>query len=110
MCAISKIKRAHTAIYTRAVPNRDSILSMAAAYKLDDWGVGYRVPVGSWISVLQVVQTTSGVHPASYPVGTGDSSQGVKRPWSEADHSPPTSAEVKKIWIYTSTPPYTFMA
>jgi hypothetical protein len=28
----------------------------------------------------------------------------------EADHSPPTSAEVKKIWIYTSTPPYAFMA
>jgi hypothetical protein len=32
--------------------------------------------------------------------------------WSEreADHSPSTSAEVKKTWIYTSTPPYTFMA
>jgi hypothetical protein len=28
----------------------------------------------------------------------------------EADHSPPISAEVKKIWIYTSTPPYAFMA
>jgi hypothetical protein len=28
----------------------------------------------------------------------------------EADHSPPTSAEVKKMWIYTSTPPYAFMA
>jgi hypothetical protein len=24
--------------------------------------------------------------------------------------SPPTSAEVKKTWIYTSTPPYVFMA
>jgi hypothetical protein len=28
----------------------------------------------------------------------------------EADHSPPTSAEVKKMWIYTPTPPYVFMA
>jgi hypothetical protein len=28
----------------------------------------------------------------------------------EADHSPPTSAQVKKMWIYTSTPPYAFMA
>jgi hypothetical protein len=27
-----------------------------------------------------------------------------------ADHSPPTSAEVKKMWIYTSAPPYAFMA
>jgi hypothetical protein len=33
---------------------------------------------------------------------------GVKRPGREADHSPP-SAEVKKMWIYTSTPPYAFM-
>jgi hypothetical protein len=28
----------------------------------------------------------------------------------EADHSTPASAEVKKTWIYTSTPPYAFMA
>jgi hypothetical protein len=34
----------------------------------------------------------------------------VKRPGREADHSPPTSAEVKKMWIYASTPPYAFMA
>jgi hypothetical protein len=30
---------------------------------------------------------------------------GVKRPGREADHSPPASAEVKKMWFYTSTPP-----
>jgi hypothetical protein len=30
----------------------------------------------------------------------------VKRQGLEADHSRPTSAEVKKMWIYTSTPPY----
>jgi hypothetical protein len=36
-------------------------------------------------------------------------SSGVKRPGREADHSPPASAEVKKMWIYTSTPPYAFM-
>jgi hypothetical protein len=35
---------------------------------------------------------------------------GVKRQGREADHSPPTSAEVKKMWIYTSTPLYVFMA
>jgi hypothetical protein len=31
---------------------------------------------------------------------------GVKRPGREADHSPVTSAEVKKMWIYASTLPY----
>jgi hypothetical protein len=35
----------------------------------------------------------------------GALSPGLKRPWRVADHSPPTSAEVKKTWIYTSTPP-----
>jgi hypothetical protein len=35
---------------------------------------------------------------------------GLERLGREADHLPPTSAAVKKIRIYTSTPPYTFMA
>jgi hypothetical protein len=39
----------------------------------------------------------------------GALSPGVKRPGREADRSPPTSAEVKKTWVYTSTPPYAFM-
>jgi hypothetical protein len=43
-------------------------------------------------------------------MGTGSSFPGVKRPGREVDHSPPTTAEVKKMWIYTSTPPYAFMA
>jgi hypothetical protein len=39
----------------------------------------------------------------------GALSPGVKRPGREADHLPPTSAEVKKTWVYTSSPPYIFM-
>jgi hypothetical protein len=30
---------------------------------------------------------------------------GVKWPGREADHSPPSSAEVKNAWSHTSTPP-----
>jgi hypothetical protein len=30
---------------------------------------------------------------------------GVKRSGREADHSPPSSAEVKNTWRYTPTPP-----
>jgi hypothetical protein len=37
-------------------------------------------------------------------------SLGVKRPERETDHSPATSAEVKKEWFYTSTSLYVFMA
>jgi hypothetical protein len=40
----------------------------------------------------------------------GALSPGVKWLGYEADHSLPSSAEVKKMWIHTSTPPYTFMA
>jgi hypothetical protein len=35
----------------------------------------------------------------------GASTPGVKQPGREADHSPPSSAEVKNAWSYTSTPP-----
>jgi hypothetical protein len=40
----------------------------------------------------------------------GTLSQEVKRPGREADHSPPTSTELKKTWVYIFTPPYAFMA
>jgi hypothetical protein len=36
-------------------------------------------------------------------------SLGVKRSGREADHSPPSSAEVKNAWSYTFTPKYNFM-
>jgi hypothetical protein len=42
------------------------------------------------------VQTGSGAHPASYPMGTGGPFPGGKaRPGRDADHSHPFSAEVK---------------
>jgi hypothetical protein len=41
-------------------------------------------------------------------MGNGGSFLVVKMPGREADLSPPTSAEVKKMWIYISTPPYAF--
>jgi len=34
----------------------------------------------------------------------GGSYPGAKRPGREADHSTPSSAEVKNVWSYTSTP------
>jgi hypothetical protein len=64
---------------------------------------------GQEFSCLYVVQTGYGVHPTSYLMSTGDLSPGVKRAAREADHSPSASVEVKKMWIYTSTPPYAFM-
>jgi hypothetical protein len=90
--------------------SRDSVARIAAGYGLVDRGAGVRVPVGSRIFISQIVQIGSGVHPTSYTMGTGGTFPGVNRPGREADHLPPTSVEVKKMWIKTSTPPYVFMA
>jgi hypothetical protein len=73
-----------------------------------------RVPAGAGdFSLHHRIQTGSGAHPASYPMGTSGSlpEEGVlKQLGREADHSPPSSAEVKNAWSYTSAPPVPFMA
>jgi len=47
-------------------------------------------------SLCHCVQTGSGAHPASYPVGTRGSFPGGKVAGGGADHSPPSNAEVKE--------------
>jgi hypothetical protein len=81
----------------------DSSVGIATGYGLDNQVVGVRVPVGSRIF-------SSPSHPDWLWGPPNLLSNGYQRPGREADHSPPTSAEVKKIWIYTSIPPYAFMA
>jgi hypothetical protein len=90
--------------------SRDSSVGMAIAYEMEDGGVGVQAPVRQEFSFLHVVQKGSWVHPTFYKRSTGVSFLEVKRPGREADQSPPTSAEVKKMWIYTSPPPHAFMA
>jgi hypothetical protein len=53
-------------------------------------------------SLLQNLQIGSGAQPDSCSLGTGVLSQDVKRLWHEVNHSPPSSAEVKNEWSYTS--------
>jgi hypothetical protein len=72
---------------------------------LDDRGsVSGRCYVGSFSLDLRV-QTGSGAHPASCPVGTRGSYPGGKAAGSWTDHSPLSSAEVKNVWSYISIPP-----
>jgi hypothetical protein len=61
-------------------------------------------------SLYHRVQNVSGAHPASYPMGTGPLSLGIKKPWHEAGHSPASSAEVKKRGAIPPLPQYVFMA
>jgi hypothetical protein len=85
--------------------SRDSVVSIATGYGLDDRWVGFRVPVGSRISSSprrpdQLWDSSNLMKWVSGPL-----SPGVKRLGRETDHSAAASAEVKKMWIYTSTPP-----
>jgi hypothetical protein len=70
--------------------------SIVSDYGLDDRAIEVRSPTGADFSSSSCVQTGSGAHPASYPMGTGGSFPGGEaRPGRDADHSPRSSAEVK---------------
>jgi hypothetical protein len=69
---------------------------------------GYTAEAGDF-SVLHSVQTGSGAHTASCPVGTGGSSF-VGKGGREADQSPVTNAEVKNGGAILPLPHYVFMA
>jgi hypothetical protein len=84
--------------------SRDSTVSITTGYGLDDRGVGVRVPIGSRIFFTSSRPALGPIQPPIQWV-TGALIPEVKRQGREADHSPPTSVEVKKICIYTSTPP-----
>jgi hypothetical protein len=66
-------------MYVLLYKSRDNSVGIATGYGLDDQGVGVRVPVGQEFSVLHAVQADCGVHPTSYPMGTGGSV-----PWGKA--------------------------
>jgi hypothetical protein len=55
-------------------------------------------------SLFRVVDTGSGVSQPPIQWAPGALYPGVKRQGREADHSPPATAEVKKILIHTFTP------
>jgi hypothetical protein len=65
-------------------------------YGLDDRAIGVRSPTGAKdFSSILCVQIGSGAHPASCTIGTGGPFLGGKAwPGRDADHSPPSSAEV----------------
>jgi hypothetical protein len=67
-----------------------------SGYGLDDRAIEVRSPAGAKdFSSNLSVQTGSGAHPASCPMGTvGPFPGGKARSGHDADHSPPSSAEV----------------
>jgi hypothetical protein len=54
--------------------------------------------------IIRSIQAGSGAHPAAYPMGTWGPFPGVKRPERKADHSSPSSADVKNGEVVPSLP------
>jgi hypothetical protein len=76
---------------------------IALGYELDVRGFESRQRLGIF---LYITASRLSLGPTQPPVQwvTGTLPLEVKRPGREADHSPPSSAEVKNAWSYTSTP------
>jgi hypothetical protein len=74
-----------------------SSASTVSCYGVDDRAIEVRSPAeANDFSSILCVQTSSGAHPASCTMGTGDPFPGAKaRPGLDADHSPRSSAEVE---------------
>jgi hypothetical protein len=78
--------------------SRESSVGITLGYGLDDRGSRVRSPGGGLGIFLFTTasRTALGAHPASYTMGTRCSFPGVKPSEREADHSPPSSAEIKE--------------
>jgi hypothetical protein len=77
--------------------SRGSSGNVVSDYGLDNRAIDVRSTTGAEdFSSNPCVQTGSGAHPVSNPMGTGGPFSGGKaRPGRDADHSPPSSADVK---------------
>jgi hypothetical protein len=91
--------------FVRFNKSRGSSVGIATGYGVDDREVGSSSPgrVKNFLLSKSLRPDLGSTQPPNQ-WAPGALSPGVKRQGREAGHSPPTSAEVKKTWIYTSTP------
>jgi hypothetical protein len=104
-------------IFIRAGTLQKSNLPENVNYPLLDllsgtgWTSGVRFSAGAGIFLFATASRPA-LRPTQPPVQwiPGAISPVVKLPGREADHSPPSSAEVKNAWSYSPLPQYVFMA
>jgi hypothetical protein len=84
---------------------RHYAISRKVASLIPDGVIGFF----NWPNLSSRTMTLGSTQPLT-EMSTRNLPGGKGWPVREAGHSPPTSAEIKKMWIYTSTPPYSFMA
>jgi hypothetical protein len=71
---------------------------------LDSSGIGKGPVAGCCEHGYEPLGSIKGLYQTPIQWILGALSPEVKRPGREADHSPPSSAQVKNAWNYTSTP------
>jgi hypothetical protein len=82
-----------------------SVFSIVYNYTLDNWD---SIPNRAKdLSSSLCVQTSTRVHPASCPVGSGGPFPvGKAQLWHDSEHSPPSSAEIKnELQLHLPSPP-----
>jgi hypothetical protein len=84
-------------LYFISIPQLGAGVAQSVLCPTLDWTTGVRSPTEAEdFSSSICVQTGSGARPASCTMGTGGPfPEGKARPRRDADHSPPSSAEVK---------------
>jgi len=94
-------------LFLRAVLAQ-SILRLATGWTVGVLAFDYRREMGIFLFTTASRPVLWSTQPPIQWV-PGALSPGEKRPWREADHSPPSGAEVKNAWSYISTRQYVFM-
>jgi hypothetical protein len=87
----------------------EKISGIALGYGLEDRGFESRQRLGILLVTTASRPALGPTHPPIQWV-RGALSLGVKRPECEADCTPPSSAEVRNEWSYTSFSQFAFMA
>jgi hypothetical protein len=80
---------------------KEAGIAQTVYWRVTGWAAWVRLQD---FSILHGIQTGSGAHPTSYPMGTRGSFPRVKWQGHEADHSFPFSAEVKNDDLYLHFP------
>jgi hypothetical protein len=98
-CTASQYYRLFVEDIAVILHHTSSSVSIVPGYGLDDRAIEVRSPAEAKdFSCSLCVQTGTGAHPASCTMGTGVIFLGAKaRPGRDADHSPPSSAEVENM-------------
>jgi hypothetical protein len=86
--------------YYESLRSQDGAVGIATGYLLDVRRFRVRVPVWSRNFSCPLCPDRHWTHQIYYPVDTGDLSTGLNRPGRETDHSPPSSADVKKTRVF----------